>query len=190
MRVLPVHPRLACLFLHSPTMKESIELLGKLQQLVPAADQEGLRPLISFVRVAAVEAGGDSLLAKASPAAPPHHPFSPPPHPATQSPTMAATPLPYMAPRTGCAYEEQACVYELFTLATLLPPTNPRHAHLYDDDCLEALAKDDPRLLLPRVPRKYSIEAHQAPPPTPEQLAVPATAPTLDDRLRRWNRRP
>ena len=96
----------------------------------------------------------------------------------------------YVAPCRGCAYEEEQALVEFFYGAELLNLPSARLAHLLDDDDLEKLADGEDEAcgpLILHVPRKYLIEANSQrfPPPTAEQLTVPAPTPTLDDRLRR-----
>ena len=96
----------------------------------------------------------------------------------------------YVAPRRGCAYEEEQAIIEFFYGAELLKLPSARLAHLLDDDSLEKLAAGEDEAcgpLILHVPRKYLIEANSQrfPPPSPEQLAVPAPTPTFEDRLRR-----
>ena len=53
--VLPVHPKVASLFMHSPTVKEAIGLFVILYQVVPDEAKGGLDPLASFLRVSVVD---------------------------------------------------------------------------------------------------------------------------------------
>lgn len=95
----------------------------------------------------------------------------------------------YVAPRRGCAYEEESVRMELFYAARVLDLRSPRLQHILgeDQDLLDEEEEDFAGPLLVEVPRKYLIEANPTryPVPTPAQLAVPAPQPTLDDRLRR-----
>ena len=62
--VLPVHPKVASIFMHSPTVKEAADIYTHLYQLVPEGGKAGLDPIASFVRVATVEEDGSSALEK------------------------------------------------------------------------------------------------------------------------------
>ena len=100
----------------------------------------------------------------------------------------------YVAPHRGCAYEEEPIRYELFAAARLLDLRSPRLHHLLGDD-LHLLDEDEDAIagpLIIEIPRKYLIEANpwQFPPPTASQQAIPALAPTLDERLRLPQGRP
>ena len=94
----------------------------------------------------------------------------------------------YVAPRRGCAYEEEGVRWELFAASRILDWRSPRLAHLLGEhyDILEEDEDDVPGPLIIEIPRKYLIEALPAryPPPTAAQLAIPAVTPTRDDRLR------
>ncbi len=95
---------------------------------------------------------------------------------------------PYVAPSRGCAYEEEPVRYELFAAAKLLNLRSPRLQHLLGDD-MHLLDEDEDAIAGPvilEIPRKYLIEANPRhfPLPTAGQQAIPALAPTLDDRLR------
>ena len=103
--------------------------------------------------------------------------------------TMAAT-TPYTAPSMGCAYEEEGCRWELFSISSILNFHSPRLRHLLTAGNFKIIEEEDEDTvcgpLLMEIPRKYLIEVRpqQHPVPTAEQLAVPAPRPTLEERLR------
>ena len=61
-KVLPVHPKVAGLFMHSPTIKEAIALFVTLYQIVPDDLKGGLDPLATFLRLGATNAADQSAL--------------------------------------------------------------------------------------------------------------------------------
>ncbi len=59
---LPVHPKVASLFMHSPTVKRAVEVFVSLYQVVPASARGGLDPLANFLRVSATKNGDISAV--------------------------------------------------------------------------------------------------------------------------------
>ena len=62
--VLPVHPKVASVFMHSPTLRDAMGLFARLSLVVPAHAQAGLNPVAEFLRVGAVKEGTKSKLEK------------------------------------------------------------------------------------------------------------------------------
>jgi len=64
-KVLPIHPKLACLFLRGMSVRAAFHLVTQIVTACPPALQSDLDPLTDFIRVAATEAaaGGVSALA-------------------------------------------------------------------------------------------------------------------------------
>ena len=60
--VMPAHPKLASLFMHSPTLKEAVKLFAKICQVVPAADRGGLDALAVFIRAGVKKVADKSAL--------------------------------------------------------------------------------------------------------------------------------
>ena len=61
-KVLPVHPKVASVFMHSPEVKKAIDLFVKLYQLVPEGEKAGLDPLAEFLRMSVVSKDDDSVM--------------------------------------------------------------------------------------------------------------------------------
>ena len=60
--VLPVHPKVASVFMHSPSVRAAVDILVTLYQIVPGDAQAGLEPLFEFLRVGTVDDEGSSAL--------------------------------------------------------------------------------------------------------------------------------
>ena len=64
-KALPVHPKIAALFIHHPTIREGIKILIRMCGLVPTAERTWLDSLCYYFRLASTEdpsAAGESLM--------------------------------------------------------------------------------------------------------------------------------